>query len=230
MRPGPLTQNLPLTVAEVVEVEAAARRLREEGLPDRAATLRDAANKLRAMMDATALRRTETDVEVLLASEGLAARPGPKVKVEPGVIEVLRNALLANHRISLTYRGSGGDRTHLLEPCGLLYGQRPYLLAVKPGKPDAAVWRLDRIVEVTPTNEAFEARPGFDLKTLAAQCFGVWREAPMDVALRFTGNAAIEAADWLFHASQTLEPQADGALVVRFRAGGIEEMAAHLAS
>ena len=229
MRPGPLTRSLALTVPEVVEIEAAARRLQEEGLHDRAATLRDAANKLRAMMDANALLRAETDVEALLASEGLAARPGPKVRVERGLIEALRNALLANQRIRVTYRGTSGERTHLLEPCGLLYGQRPYLLAVKTGKPDAAVWRLDRIVNVEASNEAFEARPGFDLKTLAAQCFGVWREAPMDVALRFTGTAAREAADWLFHASQTLEPQPDGSLVVRFRAGGMEEMVAHLA-
>jgi predicted DNA-binding transcriptional regulator YafY len=66
--------------------------------------------------------------------------------------------------------------------------------------------------------------------SLSAQSFGVWREAPHDVVLRFGATAAAEAAGWRFHASQTMEPQPDGTLVVRFRAGGLDEMANHLAT
>jgi predicted DNA-binding transcriptional regulator YafY len=231
LRPNRLVGAVRMSAEEVAEIEAAALRLQQEGLPARAATLRGAANKLRAMMDDAARRRTESDVEALLASEGLASRPGPRVEVADGVIETLRHALLASRRVRLRYRGPKGDeRDHVLEPCGLVYGTRPYLLAAKPGKPDAATWRLDRVAAVEATEEGFVPREGSDVATLMRDCFGVWHEPPMDVALRFDARAAADAAGWRFHASQVCEPQPDGTLVVRFRAGGIEEMANHLAT
>lgn len=224
-----LTHALGLKPEEIAEVEAAAKRLEEEGLRSRAATLRDVTNRLRAMLDEAALRRAESDVEAQLASEGLAARPGPQVTVDDAVLNGIRAALLAGHRLRVRYRAAkGAARDHLVEPCGLLYDARPYLLAVVVGKPDAAVWRLDRIEHVEDTGEGFVPRDGFDLATLSAQSFGVWRETPHDVVLRFSGTAAQEAAGWRFHATQICEPQADGALVVRFRAGGVDEMANHL--
>lgn len=226
-----LTHALGLKAEEIAEVEAAAKRLEEEGLRSRAATLRDVTNRLRAMLDEAALRRAESDVEAQLASEGLAARPGPQVQVDGAVLGGIRAALLAGRRLRVRYRGPNGVvRTHVLEPCGLLYGARPYLLAVAEGKADAAVWRLERIEHVEDSGEGFVPRAEFDLATLSAQSFGVWREAPHDVVLRFSAAAAQDAAGWRFHASQVMEPQGDGTLVVRFRAGGVDEMANHLVS
>jgi predicted DNA-binding transcriptional regulator YafY len=231
MRPNRLVGAVRMTAEEVAEIEAAAARLAQEGLPARAATLRQAANKLRALMDEAARRRAESDVEALLASEGLASRPGPRVAVGDGVLETLRHALLAARRVRIGYRGTKGEvREHVLEPCGLVYGTRPYLLAVKQDKPDAVMWRLDRVTFAEETEEGFVPRAGNDVGTLMRDSFGVWREAPMEVALRFDARAAADAAGWRFHASQVLEPQPDGGLVVRFRAGGIEEMANHIAT
>lgn len=231
MRQNRLVGAVRMTAEEVAEIEAAAARLSQDGLPARAATLRGAANKLRAMMDEAARRRAESDVEALLASEGLASRPGPRVAVGEGVIETLRHALLAGHRVRIGYRGTKGEvRDHVLEPCGLVYGTRPYLLAVKQDKPDAVMWRLDRVTFAEGTEEGFVPRAGFDVGTLMRDSFGVWREPPMEVVLRFDARAAADAAGWRFHASQVLEPQPDGGLLVRFRAGGIEEMANHIAT
>ncbi len=230
LRSNRLAATVRMTPEEIAEIEAAARRLVDEALPARAATLRSAANKLRASMDEAARRRAEPDVEALLAAEGLAARPGPRVVVRPGVIETLRHALLATRLIRLRYLNAGGAaREHLLEPYGLLYGARPYLLAAVPGKPDVAVWRLDRVGAVTETEEGFVPREGFDIATLMKDSFGVWREPPMDVVLRFVAAAVPEALTWRFHGSQQAEPQPDGTLILRFSAGGVEEMAAHLA-
>jgi len=228
--PSSLTRVAAIRSEEVLEIEAAARRLAEEGLVERATILRRTVHKLRAMMDTAALRRAEPDVEALLAAEGLAARPGPRVELPEGLIDTLRHALLTSHRIALRYQGNDSVRDHVLEPYGLLYGRRPYLLAVKPGKPDAAVWRLDRMEAVSVTNEAFTPRPDFNLQSLAGQCFGVWREPPLDIVLRFDARVATEAAKWQFHASQKQSVQPDGSLIVRLSAGGLEEIAAHLAS
>ena len=50
----------------------------------------------------------------------------------------------------------------------------------------------------------------------------------MDVVLRFAPDAAEDAAGWVFHPSQRMEREADGGLIVRFRAGGMREMCWHL--
>jgi predicted DNA-binding transcriptional regulator YafY len=232
MRGHRVATMVPLTPTELHEVASAARRLQEDGLPERAALLRAAAHKMQALADERTRRRAEPDLEALLQGEGFAARPGPRVSVPDGVIETLRHALLAQRVVRVRYLGNSGGaaREHLLEPCGLLYGLKPYLLAAKRGKPDAAVWRLDRIAAAELTEDAFVPREGFDLATLTRDCFGVWREAPQDVVLRFDARAAADAAGWRFHPSQSSETAPDGCLLVRFRAGGIEEMANHLAT
>ena len=228
MRASFLSQTLQLTAAEMTELDLAARRLEKEGAAERAEALRSAGRKIRALADPKALRRAEVDAASLLAAEGLAVRPGPRMRVPDGLVGKLREAVLARRLLRLRYRHKAGEAERLVEPCGLLYGQRPYLLAAVPGKPDAAVWRLDRILAAEITDTPFT--PRFDMASLTADSFGVWREAPMAVTLRFAAEAAPEAAHWVFHPSQTMAPQADGTLLVRFRAGGLEEMAHHLAS
>ena len=221
--------RLELTREEALEVEAAALVLEQAGHLARAEVLRGLDRKLKLRLQDNALRRLEPDVEALLNSEGMLGRPGPRFAVMPELLRPLREALLINHRIRLRYRTPGKPtQEYVLEPIGLLYGMRPYLLAIRPGKPDAAVWRLDRVESVVVTEDGFTRPIGQDLRTLTAECFGVWREPAMDVALRFSAEAAKDARGWHFHASQTVTEEADGTLMIRFRAGGLEEMAMHL--
>ena len=48
------------------------------------------------------------------------------------------------------------------------------------------------------------------------------------MVLRIAPEAADEAACWLFHPTQVVTREADGALRVSFRAGGAQEMCWHL--
>lgn len=229
LSPTPLSQALAPTASEVAEIELAAERLRQEGLTDRADLLRLAASRVRAATTEANLRRIEPDIEALMTAEGIAARPGPAVALPDGAVYRLRRSILSSHRIRLHYRrADGAGRLYLLEPYGLLYGRRPYLLALRPGKPDVAVWRLDRILDIEETDEAFVQRENYDIRSLTAESFGIWREPPFDVELRFTAEAAREASAWRFHRSQVYEMNDDGSLVMRFRAGGLEEMVHHL--
>ena len=231
LQPTPLTRALAPTASEVVEVELAAERLRQEGLADRAELLRVAASRIRASTTEVNLRRIETDIEALLTAEGIAARPGPTVVLPDSSIHHLRRAILSSHRIRLHYRrADGAARWYHLEPYCLLYGRRPYLLGMLPGKPDVAVWRLDRIIQIEEVGEGFVPREGYDVRALTAECFGIWREPSFDVELRFAPGASVDARAWRFHSSQTQDLLSDGSLVVRFRAGGTEEMVHHLAT
>lgn len=50
----------------------------------------------------------------------------------------------------------------------------------------------------------------------------------MNVVWNFSAKVAPDAREFLFHPTQVMEEQPDGLLIVRFRAGGLREMAWHL--
>ena len=210
----------------MAELDLSARSLADQGLPHRATLLRSAAMKLAARAPEKSLRRAEADAEALLAAEGIAMRPGPRVALDADLVEAIREAVLASHILEVRYRDAAGRaRLRLLEACGLVYGARPYLLAAVPGKPDTAIWRLDRIEAWRVTEQSFQ--PRFQLAEQMRDCFGVGRDEVQEVVLRFAPEVAAEAATWRFHPSQTSESEAEGSLLVRFQAQGMIEMIHH---
>ena len=214
----------------VAAIETAARECEVRGETDRAALLRQAANTLRAVMRPDALRRAETDIAALMEAEGIAMRPGPRPMIASGVLLTLRRAILGMQLAVVRYTGPDAEEpaTRILCPYGILYGGRGWLVAHVEGLPEMRLWRLDRIVSADLLDRGFQRREDFSLPDYAAQSFGVFQEEPIDVVLRFVPEAAEDAAQWLFHPSQTVVHEEDGSLTVRFRAGGIQEMCWHL--
>jgi predicted DNA-binding transcriptional regulator YafY len=217
-------------VEAVAAVETAARECGAHGEADRAALLREAAITLRAVMHPDALRRAEPDIAALTEAEGIAMRPGPRPLIAPGVLATLRHAILGMRLVRVHYAAAEADApvTRVLCPYGLLYGGRGWLVAHVEGLPEMRLWRLDRIASVDLLDRGFARREEFSLEEYAVASFGVFQEEPMDVVLRFAPEAAEDAAGWMFHPTQTMQPQADGSLIVRFRAGGEREMCWHL--
>jgi predicted DNA-binding transcriptional regulator YafY len=177
-----------------------------------------------------ALRRAETDIAALMEAEGIAMRPGPRPLIAPGVLPTLCRAILGMQRVVVRHAGSGVDEpaTRILCPYGILYGGRGWLVAHVDELPEMRLWRLDRIVSADLLDRGFQRREEFSLSDYAAQAFGVFQEEPIDVMLRFAPEAVEDAARWLFHLSQSMTREMDGTLIVRFRAGGLQEMCWHL--
>lgn len=214
----------------VAAVEIIARECAARGETDRATLLRDAAATLRALMRPGALAKAEPDIEALMQAEGIAMRPGPHPVIAPGVLANIRRAILGMQLIVVRYTAGGTEEpaTRILCPYGILYGGRGWLVAHVENLPEMRLWRLDRIASVDLLDRNFDRREDFSLADYAAQSFGVFQEQPQDVVLRFSPEAADDAAGWVFHPSQTLQRQQDGSLIVRFRAGGMQEICWHL--
>ena len=214
----------------VAAIETAARECEMRGEADRAALMREASTTLRAVMRPDALRRAETDIAALMEAEGIATRPGPRPIIAPGVLPTLRRAILGLQLVVVRYAGPNTEEpaTRILCPYGILYGGRGWLAAHVEGLPEMRLWRLDRVVSADLLDRGFQRREDFDLSAYAAQSFGVFQEEPIEVVLRFTPKVAEDAMRWLFHPSQSTTREVDGALTVRFRAGGIQEMCWHL--
>jgi predicted DNA-binding transcriptional regulator YafY len=221
---------LDVRAEAVAAIETAARECEGRGETDRAGLLREASTTLRAVMRPDALRRTEPDIAALMEAEGVAMRPGPRPVVAAGVLPTLRRAILGMQPVVVRYAGADPreSATRILCPYGILYGGRGWLVAHVDSLPEMRLWRLDRIVSIDLVDRGFARREDFDLRAYAAQSFGVFQEEPLDVVLRFISHAAADAAAWVFHSSQTMEREDDGSLIVRFRAGGTQEICWHL--
>ncbi len=218
---------------ELAALDKSIRRAMDEGAEQDAKALASLRDRLMAALPSHQIERTEMDAEALLMMQGYACRPGPKVKSHPEIMGAISQALKIPCTIKIVYRSARDSeaRERELEPCGVLLGIRPYLVARDLGNGRALRrYRIDRIEKAGITMQAFKRDPGFDLKAYAAQSFGSFHSDAEHTRIiwRFAPSAADAAREFLFHPTQELFVEPDGSLRVEFTASGWVEMAWHL--
>ena len=163
-------------------------------------------------------------------AEGIALRPGPRPHISSQVIETLRTAIKSCQKVTFEYqsRSSGEKTLRNVSPLGFIYGHRHYLVAEEETASGFKFFSLPSISNLKLDKASFERKQSFILRDLISNSFGVFEEDPSDVVWRFSSVAAPLAKKFLFHPSQVFENDAEGRLIVRFRAGGLLEMAWHL--
>lgn len=229
---GVLNRMLAVEAKELADLTQAAVYLRAEGMHDRARSLETLANKLSAILPPKGKLRAERDLEDALEAEGLAMRPGPRPLIAPEVLSVVRSALLRCECLRISYRRRRDSETVAveIEPHGVLFGLRHYLIAFTAGKPQQmpSLYALPNILSIEPTGRVFQRHPGFDLQTFAERSFGVFQEEPMEVVWRFAPSRAADVMEHHFHPTERKTKFDDGSVEVRFTAGGLHEMVWHL--
>jgi len=208
-----------------------ARGLAErEGDGHTAAAVQRVTEKLRSASRPEWLLHVDPDLEALGEAQGFAFRAGPRPRVDAALLGALQDAILAQRFVRVRHRKAPDERAswQRVGPLGFLYGSQHYLVAWSERRRQIVLFRLSRIDEVQKLDEPFDAPDGFDLDAYARRSFGVFQEEPVDVAWRFRPGVAAEARECCFHPDQVVEPQRDGSLIVRFRAGGVQEMAWYL--
>ena len=218
---------------ELVALEMSIRRAKREGAQSEVEALQALRDRLMATLPSSHARRAEVDAEAVLEAQGYACRPGPKVKTSPLVTGAIAEALKAPFSLIIRYQGKqdAEPRDRIVEPYGVLLGTRHYLIARDPTNgPGFRRFRLDRIIDARITGQAFVREKDFDLDAYAAQSFGSYHSDAEfgQVVWRFSPAAAATAREFLFHPGQVMTDQADGGLLVTFRASGWVEMAWHL--
>ena len=230
LRTRTLRHLISLSAEELAELSAAADALDRTGLEERAVMLRRLDDKLRALLEAEALSGIEPHVQALTEAEGLAMRPGPQPRLDQGLLARLRHAITVKRVVAFDYaaRAAAQRTRRRVEPYGLIYGNRAFLIGRTERDAEMRLWRLARMSAAELTGDPFERDPTFDLHRFSRRSFGTFQEEPVAVVLRFTASVAEDVAEFVFHPDQTVEPNDDGSLTVRFTAGGIEEMSWHL--
>lgn len=230
--PGALGRMEEPTLDELAAVHRAAAIARREGDAATADALARLLAKVQAMFRGNRARLA-TDLEAQLLGDGVAFRPGPREMIAPEILQSLRQAILSGNMICADHRARGSgklSRNTRLGPIALLLGDgRQYLLAWSEYQDDLRLFALAGFERIAQQPEVYQRPEGFDLQEWLAESFGIWREPPFDVEWRFLPEVADEAACYQFHPKQQVERLADGSLLVRFRAGGRQEMAWYLA-
>ncbi len=219
-----------VSAEELGALSTAAVALERAGLDERATQLTAIADKLRALHRSRTPDQLEADLETLLRAEGLAMRPGPRQPVDMELLSLLRDAIRACRKVEFDYlsRPAGRKSRQTVEPYGLLYGNRPFLVARTDWSGEPRLWRLANISGARLGLDDFERDLAFELQAFARRSFGTFQEEPVKVALRFDARAVPDAATFCFHPDQKVEKHDDGTVTVRFKAGGLDEMCWHL--
>jgi predicted DNA-binding transcriptional regulator YafY len=216
------------TADEMAALRSAAETLAATGAGPRAEALKTLEAKILSATKAAARRRLAPDMEALVQAETIATHAGPRPFEDAAVLGAVREAILTLHTLSFIYDGGRTPgRRREATPCGILFGRSNYLVAAEAGR-EPVSWRLDRMRDVQVTDRPANAPEGFSLSDFAAESFGIYHGAIEDVVLRIVPAKAEDALAWRFHANQTVERQSDGSVLVRFRAGGMLELAWHL--
>jgi predicted DNA-binding transcriptional regulator YafY len=217
------------TATEMLELSKAASGLRAAGEPARAMALEALERKLKAAMRSTTLNRMAPDLEALVRAETIAVQAGPRPSADEGMLTAIRGAVLAQQPLGFTYSRPGAEpRRRSVAPCGVMFGRANYLVAADRETGRIQTFRLDRMSSVAPQEGMAVPPADFDLNVFASQSFGIYQDEIEDVILRIAPEGAAEARGWRWHPTQSFEDQADGAVVVRFRASGMRELAWHL--
>jgi predicted DNA-binding transcriptional regulator YafY len=218
------------TADELAELQAAIRVRARSGGHERAALLRSLRDKIASALKASSKRRIAPDLEALISAEAEVMQAGPRPMAKPEAIAALRAAVKSGVVCHFDYPAPVSEKPYerCVRPYGILYGDAYYLVGPEVGKDRPMLWRVDRIGEIE-FGEPFPGPPeSFNLTAFAENSFGIFQEPPEDVVWRFSVAVAAEARLFQFHPRQILEDQADGSLIVRFRAGGLLEMTRHL--
>ena len=162
LRSDAVRRLVPLSAEELAELEAAAGTLERTGFEARAAALRALDTKLRATQHTGTLERIESDIEALVQAEGLGHAPRPQAAARqgPACVPARSHRHLPHRRGPLPLRSPpAGMSRQRIEPYGLLYGNRAFLVGRTDWNDAMRLWRLVNMSEAQRDRRELHPRP-----------------------------------------------------------------------
>lgn len=144
------------------------------------------------------------------------------------LVEVL-DAILRQRLVRVTYQRLEGDgeRQFDVEPYSIIFsGGATYILCRHPVHQNFLHLALQRLNKVEPLEQGFTRQADFSLTEFLNGAFGIWREDPVDVLLRFDRRVAAFLSERVWHPTQQIENRPDGSLDLSFTVGLSPELTA----
>ena len=205
--------------------------LRGSGQNARADTLSGLLAKVQSALDLSARAQVAPDIEALNMAQRMFIPAGPGIPVPWEIFATIQQAIMVGTMVEFHYQADGkpAPEWRRATPYGLVHWPLSYLIGKVPGDfAQPLLFRLDRMSEVAGSDVLAERNTDFDLDEWMSRSFGIWQGEIYPVSLKILPHAADRARNWRFHRNQQVEELDDGSLWIRFRAGGLKELAQHL--
>lgn len=205
---------------EIANIEQYQRRTTNKELKEE---LGKTVEKIKAFNRKNAIT-IENNIELYLQTEGYAIRQMPQYKISVDALEVIRDAVQHSKVVTGTYH----DKNRIIEPLGMIYGEKIYLIAREKAKGDGIYnYLLNKFQNLKLTDNTFD-KGDFNLQEYTNQSFGVYHGEILDVKLSFAPQLAQEASNFNFHPTQKGKFEKDGSYTLTFKASGSREIIWHV--
>ena len=170
---------------------------------------------------------SDVDIDEILSNQAYVIRQGFRENIKLLPLETLQqinDSILCQKQIRINYY----DQEYTLNPYGILYSDRAYLIAYNTKAKAIWTFRISKIKEITLTDNYFEKEDDFDLKEYCARSFGVFQGEIFDVLLQFNKEAVEDVKDYFFHPTQVGKLEKDGSYTLSLKASGEYEIITEL--
>jgi len=161
------------------------------------------------------------------SSLGVHSKPHKPYGEYREVIERVNEAVLQRRCIRINYfsmhRKETASRT--VSPYKIWFFDGSfYMIGYCRLRKDVRIFALDRIRDLETTQETFEIPESFDMAGFMRSSFGVFHGEPVRVKIRFSPNIAGYIAEKIWHDSQTIEHEKNGAVLFAAEVAGTDEI------
>ncbi len=215
-----ISQLISFTPKELANIEQLQRRTTNSEMKDE---LGKTVEKIKSF-NRKNINSIEKNIELIMQTEGYAVRQMPQYKISLEMLAVVREAVQFSKMITGVYH----DKERLLEPLGMIYGEKIYLVAREKAKGDEVyTYLLHKFENLKLTDKIFD-KGDFNLQEHTNKSFGVFQGEILDVKLSFSPELAQEASHYNFHPTQRGKLEEDGSYTVKFKASGSKEIIWHV--
>lgn len=215
-----ISNLISFTPKELANIEQCQRRTTNKEMKEE---LAKTVEKIKAFNRKNA-NSLETNIELYMQTEGYAVRQMPQYRISLETLEVIREVVQHSKMVEGIYHG----KTRLIEPLGMIYGEKIYLVAREKAKGDGIYnYLLHKFEGLKLTDKIFD-KGDFSLQEYTNLSFGVYHGEILDVELLFSPELAPEASQFNFHPTQRGKYNEDGSYTVTFRASGSLEIIWHV--
>lgn len=167
---------------------------------------------------------SNVDIDEILSNQAYVIRQGFRENIKLETLQLINDSILCQKQIRITYY----DQEYTLNPYGILYSDRAYLIAYNIKANAIWTFRISKIKEITIADNYFEKEDDFDLKNYCARSFGIYQGEIFDVVLQFNKDAAQDAKEYFFHPTQIGKLEQDGSYTLSLKASGEYEIITEL--
>jgi predicted DNA-binding transcriptional regulator YafY len=215
-----ISQLISFTPKELANLEQLQRRTTNKELKDE---LGKTVEKIKSF-NRKSINTLEQNIELILQTEGYAVRQMPQYKISLQALDIIREAVQTSKMVTGVYH----DKSRVIEPLGMIYGDKIYLIARERAKGDGIYnYLLHKFNGLNLTDKTFD-KGYFNLQEYTNLSFGVYHGEILDVKLLFNKELAEEASRYNFHPTQRGKWNDDGSYTVNFKASGSKEIIWHV--